>query len=326
MTPSAAILASIPSPPEGVFHLGPLPLRAYAMFIIIGVIVAVLVGDRRWRARGGRAGTMADVATWAVPFGLVGGRVYHVLTDWQAYFGADGDPLRSLEVWKGGLGIPGAILLGGVGAWIGCRRKGIALPPLADAVAPGIVMAQGIGRLGNWFNQELYGRPTSLPWGLHIDPEHRLPGYESVAYYHPTFLYELLWDFGVAGVVIWADRRFRLGHGRAFAVYVAAYAVGRGWIEALRIDPAHHFFGMRLNDWMSILIFVGAVTYFIVSSRLRPGREDVVEPADGDDDGADDGVAAVVPAGAGASADSAATLEAETLQAETDVTDAGRSP
>jgi prolipoprotein diacylglyceryl transferase len=279
----ATVLASIPSPPRGVWHLGPFPLRAYALCIIAGVIVAIWLGERRWVARGGRPGTVGEIAVWMVPFGIVGGRIYHVITSPAAYFGQDGQPLHALYVWEGGLGIWGAITLGGVGAWIGCRRRGISLPPFADALAPGIVIAQAIGRFGNYFNQELYGRPTSLPWGLEIDPAHRPANLADQATYHPTFLYEAGWDLGVAGLVIWADRRFKLGHGRAFALYVAAYTVGRGWIEALRIDDANHVFGLRLNDWTSIVLFVGAVTYLVVSSRRRPGRETVVQADEHDD-------------------------------------------
>jgi len=273
-----AVLASIPSPAEGVWHLGPLPVRAYALAILLGIVVAIWLGERRWVARGGRRGTVSDVAVWAVPFGIVGGRVYHVLTDWGSYFGAGADPVRALQIWRGGLGIWGAITLGGVGAWIACRRKGIALPPMADALAPGIALAQAVGRFGNYFNQELFGRPTDLPWGLEIDPEHRPAGYEDIATFHPTFLYEALWLVGVALVVIWADRRFRMGHGRAFALYVALYTLGRGWIEALRIDPSNDILGLRLNVWTSVLVFIGAVAYIVVSLRLRPGREDQMEP------------------------------------------------
>ena len=261
-----------------MWQLGPIPVRAYALAIIVGVVVAVWVGQRRWVARGGRSAVVVDVAVWAVPFGLVGGRLYHVVTSPEAYFGAGGRPVEALYVWRGGLGIWGAIALGGVGAWIGCRRQGVPLPAFADAVAPGIALAQAIGRWGNWFNQELFGRPTALPWGLRIDPANRPDGYERYATFHPTFLYESLWAVGVALLVVWADRRFRLGHGRAFAVYVAAYTAGRFWIEGLRIDPANQVAGLRLNEWTSVAVFVGAVAYIAVSARLRPGREPMVDP------------------------------------------------
>jgi len=267
---------SIPSPEQGVWHLGPVPLRAYALCIIAGIIVAVWLGERRWIARGGQVGEVTEVATWMVPFGILGGRIYHVITTPEPYFGDGGQPLHALYIWEGGLGIWGAIALGGVGAWIGCRRRRIKLPPFADALAPGIALAQAIGRLGNYFNQELFGRPTDLPWALEIDAAHRPDGYATVATYHPAFLYEALWNVGVAALVVWADRRFRLGHGRAFALYVAAYTVGRAWIEALRIDPANDILGLRLNLWTCLLVFLGAVTYFVVSARLRPGREDNV--------------------------------------------------
>ncbi|MGW1195313.1 prolipoprotein diacylglyceryl transferase [Streptomyces sp. NPDC002536] len=270
-------LAYIPSPSTGVVHLGPIPLRGYAFCIIIGVFVAVWLGNRRWIARGGRAGTVADIAVWAVPFGLVGGRLYHVITDYELYFSPGRNWVDAFKIWEGGLGIWGAVALGAVGAWIGCRRRGIPLPAYADAIAPGIAVAQAIGRWGNWFNQELYGRPTDLPWALKIDAN---PAIGRVAgTYHPTFLYESLWCLGVAALVIWADRRFTLGHGRAFAVYVAAYTVGRFWIEYLRVDDAHHVLGLRLNDWTSILVFLAAIAYIVVSLKRSPGREPVVEPA-----------------------------------------------
>ncbi|WP_327376955.1 prolipoprotein diacylglyceryl transferase [Streptomyces sp. NBC_01216] len=267
-------LAYIPSPSTGVLHLGPLPLRGYAFCIIIGVFVAVWLGNRRWIARGGKAGTVADIAVWAVPFGLVGGRLYHVITDYQLYFSEGEDWVDAFKIWEGGLGIWGAVALGAVGAWIGCRRRGIPLPAYADAIAPGIALAQAVGRWGNWFNQELYGKPTTLPWGLEISAS----GNREAGIYHPTFLYESLWCIGVALLVVWADRRFRLGHGRAFALYVAAYCAGRGWIEYMRVDEAHHVLGLRLNVWTAIVVFLLAVTYIVVSSRVRPGREEVVEP------------------------------------------------
>ncbi|WP_315894813.1 prolipoprotein diacylglyceryl transferase [Streptomyces sp. P9(2023)] len=267
--------AYLPSPSTGVLYLGALPLRAYAFCIILGVFVAIWLGNRRWVARGGEKGVIADVAIWAVPFGIVGGRLYHVITSPDAYFGEGGEPIRALYVWEGGLGIWGAIALGGVGAWIGCRRYGISFPAYADTVAPGIALAQAIGRWGNWFNQELYGRPTTLPWGLEIDRANRPDDMLDVATYHPTFLYESLWDVGVAVLVIWAGRRFALGHGRTFALYVAAYTVGRFWIEYLRIDEAQMFLGLRLNNWTSVVVFLGAVTYLVISARRQPGVEDV---------------------------------------------------
>ncbi|NUK11836.1 prolipoprotein diacylglyceryl transferase [Streptomyces lunaelactis] len=267
-------IAYIPSPSTGVIHLGPLPLRGYAFCIIIGVFVAVWYGNKRWIARGGKAGTVADIAVWAVPFGLVGGRLYHVITDYQLYFSEGENWVDAFKIWEGGLGIWGAIALGAVGAWIGCRRRGIPLPAWADALAPAIAIAQAIGRWGNWFNQELYGKETDLPWALKItEGTNREAGL-----YHPTFLYESLWCIGVAVLVIWADRRFKLGHGRAFALYVAAYCVGRAWIEYMRVDEAHTILGLRLNVWTSIVVFVLAVTYMVISARLRPGREEIVEP------------------------------------------------
>ncbi|WP_016907066.1 prolipoprotein diacylglyceryl transferase [Streptomyces xiaopingdaonensis] len=271
-------LAFIPSPSSGEIHLGPIPLRGYAFCIIAGVFVAVWLGSRRWVARGGRPGTVADIAVWAVPFGLIGGRLYHVLTDYQLYFGEGRNWVDAFRIWDGGLGIWGAIALGALGAWIGCRRRGIPLPAYADAVAPGIVLAQALGRWGNWFNQELFGRSTDLPWAVEIDAQHRPVETPDIATYHPTFLYESLWCVGVALLVIWADRRFRLGHGRAFALYVAAYTAGRFWIEYMRVDDAHHVLGMRLNNWTAIVVFLCAVAYIVVSARKVPGREETVEP------------------------------------------------
>lgn len=268
-------LAFIPSPSRGVVELGPIPLRGYAFCIIIGVFVAVWLGNRRWVARGGQSGTVADIAVWAVPFGLVGGRLYHVITDYQLYFSEGRNWVDAFKIWEGGLGIWGAIALGAVGAWIGCRRRGIPLPAWADALAPGIALAQAIGRWGNWFNQELYGKATDVPWALKITSaeDGRVPGT-----YHPTFLYESLWCIGVALLVIWADRRFKLGHGRAFALYVASYCAGRGWIEYMRVDDAHHVLGVRLNVWTAIVVFLLAVVYLVLSARKRPGREEIVEP------------------------------------------------
>ena len=264
-------LAFIPSPSTGVLHLGPLPLRAYAACILLGVVVAVIVGERRWVARGGAKGLVTDIASIGVPCGLVGARLYHVITSPAAYFGRDGVPLHALFIWRGGLGIWGGVLGGGLGAAVVLRRRGVDIGAFADAVAPGIVIAQAIGRFGNYFNQELFGRPTTLPWGLRIDPANRPAGFTQFATFQPTFLYESLWDLGVAALVIVAERRFRLRRGRAFALYVAAYCVGRAWIEALRIDDANHLFGLRLNDYVAIVVFLAAATFIVL--RRGPVRQ-----------------------------------------------------
>jgi prolipoprotein diacylglyceryl transferase len=271
-------LLSIPSPSSGVWHLGPLPIRGYALAIILGIVAAIWIGERRWVARGGTPGDVQDLALWAVPFGLVGGRLYHVLTDHDLYFGDGRHPIDALYVWRGGLGVWGSVALGALGVVIGARRKGIRLLPVLDALAPGVLVAQAIGRWGNWFNQELFGKPTDLPWGLEIDAEHRPSGYFDDPTFHPTFLYEFVWNLGAFGFVIWADRRFRLGHGRVLALYVMAYTLGRGWIEMLRIDDVElsDVGGLRFNVWTSIVLFVAAAVYFVLSSRLRPGREETV--------------------------------------------------
>ena len=274
-------LASIPSPSTGVLHLGPVPLRAYAGCILLGVVVAVLITERRWVARGGAKGLVADIASIGVPAGLVGGRIYHVITSPDAYFGKGGHPVAALYVWRGGLGIWGGVLGGVLVSALVLRRRGVSALAFADVAAPGIAVAQAIGRFGNYFNQELFGRPTNLPWGLRIDAEHRPVGYEQDATFQPTFLYEALWDVGVAALVVWAARRWRLLPGKAFALYVAAYTVGRAWIEALRIDDAHEFLGLRLNDYVSAVVFLAALTY-LLAGRRAGGRDDQapVAPAD----------------------------------------------
>jgi prolipoprotein diacylglyceryl transferase len=320
---TTTVLAYIPSPPQGVWHLGPVPLRAYALFIIIGIIAALLIGDRRWAARGGERGVIYDIALWAVPFGLIGGRLYHLATDWRTYFGEGGaGPIAALRIWDGGLGIWGAVALGGVGAWIACRRRDIPLPAFGDAIAPGLVLAQAIGRLGNYFNQELFGRETTMPWGLEIfyrrDPAgfvdvHSLDGVSTgqlAMVVQPTFLYELLWNLLIFVVLIIADRRFTLGHGRLFATYVAGYCVGRFWIELLRDDTATHIAGIRINSFTSTFVLIGAVVYLILAPK---GREDpatlsgsaaeLLEPDSVEADDPDD-------------ADDAAPAEAEAVAAE----------
>jgi prolipoprotein diacylglyceryl transferase len=275
-----AVSASIPSPAQGEWNLGPVPIRAYALAILIGILVAIWVGNKRWLARGGQPEVVVDIAIWAVPFGVVGARVYHVVTDWDKYFGDGRDPVDAIRIWEGGLSIWGAIAFGVLGGWIAAKRRGIPMPALADALAPGIVLAQAIGRWGNYFNQELFGRPTDLPWGLEIDLAHRPQGFAEVETFHPTFLYESLWALAIFGILIWADRRFQMGHGRVFALYVALYTAGRVGIEELRIDtggdvlgPAREILGLRINALVSVALFVGAVLYIVISARLRPGRE-----------------------------------------------------
>jgi prolipoprotein diacylglyceryl transferase len=253
------------------------PIRAYALCILAGIFVAVYITDRRWQARGGGKGQIGDVALWAVPAGIVGARVYHVLTDWPTYFGSDGQGfVAALKIYEGGLGIWGGVAGGALGAWYACTRYGLLLPPLGDALAPGLAVAQAIGRWGNWFNQELFGEPTTVPWALRIDPAYRPAGYEQFETFHPTFLYESLWCLGVAAVVVWLDRRLRMGHGRVFATYVALYCLGRLWWELLRIDEATLVLGVRINVFTSVVVGLGAVVYILVSRRFAPGRETTV--------------------------------------------------
>ena len=272
----------IPSPGQGVWHLGPFPIRAYALAIILGVVAAVWLGEKRWLARGGAPGQVGDVALWAVPSGLIGARVYHVITDHDLYFGAGKNAWASLEVWHGGLGIWGAIAGGAFGAWVACRRMGIRILPLMDALAPALLLAQAIGRWGNYFNQELFGRATTKPWGLKIDREHIPSGYDLGKHFdgppytfHPTFLYECVWNLGAMGVVLYLDRKLKLGFGRCFALYVMAYCLGRGWIEHLRIDTVEYndVLGLRLNVWTSIILFAGALVYFVVAGRRHPAPD-----------------------------------------------------
>lgn len=265
---SWALPGAIPSPDQGVWHLGPLPIRAYALCILTGIVVAAFIFKRRYEAKGGPGQAVWDLLLWMVPFGIIGGRIYHVISSPAAYFGEHGDPIRALYIWQGGLGIWGAIALGAVGAWLGARQMGLRLAPLADALAPALLVAQAIGRLGNWFNQELFGAPTTAWWGLQIDDAHNL-GYPSGTLFHPTFLYELLWNLAAAAVLIWLAKRFDLRHGRQFWLYVMLYTTGRVWIEMLRIDTAEHIFGLRLNVWTSIITFAIATALFI-----RLGRQD----------------------------------------------------
>jgi prolipoprotein diacylglyceryl transferase len=271
------VLLSIPSPGNNIWYVGAFPLRAYALCIIAGILVAMVIGNRRWRARGGTSDTLESTLVVAIPCGIIGARIYHVLTDYELYFSAGRHPVDALKIWNGGLGIWGAVAGGALGAYVVARRRGVVFPALLDALAPAILVAQAIGRLGNWFNSELFGRPTRLPWGLEIAPQYRPAGYAADATFHPTFLYELVWNLLVALVLVLLDRRYRLGHGKVFALYVALYSLGRFWIEALRIDAVNQIGGFRLNNYTSAIAFVVAVVVFVWLVRNRPGREEVVE-------------------------------------------------
>jgi prolipoprotein diacylglyceryl transferase len=324
---TTTVLASFPSPSQGVWYLGPVPIRAYALFIIVGIVAALIIGDRRWEARGGERGVIYDIALWAVPFGLIGGRLYHIITDWPKYFGEGGAGfIGALRIWDGGLGIWGAVALGGVGAWIACRQRGIPLPAFGDAIAPGIVLAQAIGRLGNYFNQELYGRPTDLPWALEIYERQSANGVvspdlangvstgELYATVHPTFLYELLWNLLIFAVLIWVDRRFKIGHGRLFALYVAGYCLGRFWIELLRSDHASLIADIRVNSFTSTFVFIGAVVYIMVAPKGREDPDSLKgKPPDGSviDELADELVAVAATSGVVAAAKAAGADEDE---------------
>jgi prolipoprotein diacylglyceryl transferase len=267
-------IAAIPSPTESVWHVLGFPIRAYALCIIAGMVAATLLLEQRLRHRGVAPWTSLDIVVWAVPFGIIGARIYHVISSPQDYFGSGGEPIRALYIWEGGLGIWGAVAGGAVGALIAARQIGLPLSIIADGLAPALPVAQAIGRLGNWFNNELYGKVTTLPWGLEVhEMDSANPGHavlidgEPVTrpdLYHPTFAYELIWNLGVAAMVWLLDRKFKFGRGRAFALYVMGYTAGRLWIEMLRVDEATTFFGVRLNVLTSIIIFLGAAIYFAV--------------------------------------------------------------
>ncbi len=284
---AAAPLLAFPAPPWSGVEIGPLTIHAYALCIILGVVAALWLGAIRWRRRGGPEGRVLDIAIWAIPFGFVGGRLYHVFSSPDRYFGPNydgtGDPIQILYVWNGGLGIWGAIALGAVGAWIGARRYGHRLTAFGDAVAPGILLAQAIGRWGNWFNQELFGGPTEQPWGLQVDPEFVPDGYAEGTLFHPTFLYECLWNLLGVVVLLALDRVLRLRRGAMIWAYVAWYTLGRVWIEMMRIDDAQMItlFGttQRLNVWTSLLLLVLALVMLAVC-RLRTRG---LTPAEADD-------------------------------------------
>ena len=264
---AVALLAAIPSPSRNGLHLGPLQFRAYGLCIAVGVLAGVAITQRRWARKGGDPADIASIATGSVVAGLVGARLYHVITDWRRF---EGQWFDVVKVWQGGLGIPGGLALGVLTGVYLARKRGMHIPSALDSAAPALPVAQAIGRLGNWFNQELFGRPTTLPWGLEIDPAHRPVGYETVATFHPTFLYEALWNLALAGLLIaWDNRNPKARPGRLFAVYVGGYGLGRLWVESLRIDEASRILGFRVNIWISLIAIGAALLWFAVRGR-RP--------------------------------------------------------
>lgn len=288
--------ASIPSPTVGVLYLGPVPLRAYALCILAGIVLAIWLTGRRLQARGYDKELVLDVATWAVPFGIIGGRIYHVITTPEPYWGENGNPLDALKIWNGGLGIWGAIAFGALGAWIGCRRAGLSFAAFADAAVPGVAFAQALGRLGNWFNNELYGGPTTLPWGLEIHEWDQSAGRAVVdaagdpivlGTYHPTFLYELIFLVVLGAGLLWADRRFDLASGQLAGLYVAGYPVGRIVIERMRTDEAELILGQRLNVWTSLLVFALGVAIVVVRGRVGRRGDASTDPDAGAEQAAD---------------------------------------
>mgnify|MGYP001393123056 CR=1 FL=1 len=281
ITAAAGLLASIPSPGSKAIELGPLSFRAYGLMIALGVLAAVELGRRRFAAKGLDPDGVSAIAVWAVPAGLVGARLYHVATDWKRFRGDWGSVVA---VWEGGLGIPGGILLGTlVGVWV-ARRRNIDLALAADALAPAIPLAQAIGRLGNWFNQEVFGRPTDLPWGLEIDPRFRPERYADEPTFHPTFLYEGLWNLALMGLLLWLDRRGVVRRGRLFAVYVLGYGLGRFWIEALRVDEASLLLGLRVNLWVSGVLVLAGLLWLLWPAGPEDAEADASAAASGDDE------------------------------------------
>jgi len=265
------VLASIPSPDNGTIDLGPLVLHMYGLMLLLAIAACVGLTGIRYVRRGGDWDLVLQVAVWGVAAGIVGARAYHDLTSWNEV--PDPKWKGVFEVWKGGLGVWGGILAGSIAGAIVVRRSGRSVSEFADAAAPGLLLAQGIGRIGNWWNQELYGKPTTRPWGLKIDVQHRVSGYEADATFHPTFLYELIYDTVLAGVLILIGRRFRIRPPGLFALYVSFYTFGRFFEELLRIDPAHEFGGLRLNAWVSIVVFICSTSFFIWWQFLRRGEE-----------------------------------------------------
>lgn len=279
--------ATIPSPTTSALHLGPLTIRAYALCILTGIVLAVWLTGRRLVARGYPAERSLDIAAWAVPFGIVGGRIWHLITSPQAYFGEGGDPWKAFAIWQGGLGIWGAIALGALGAWFGCRQTGVPFLVYTDAVVPGVAFAHAIGRLGNWFNNELYGSPTTSSWGLVIHQMDESTGRAVLdsagrpvvlGTFVPTFLIELVFLVVLGGVLLWADGRFSLTRGQLTGLYLAGYPLGRVVVENLRSDFANHILGLRVNVWTSLVMFLIGAWVFWWSGRRAASTTNVTHP------------------------------------------------
>lgn len=275
-----SFVSQFPNPPLSSFSLGPFTVHLYALCILVGIIVAYLVGAARFKKMGGDSGTLLDIVLWAVPFGIVGGRLFHVATHLGDYLGIyptiQETLLHVVAVWEGGLAIYGAVILGSVGAWIGARRAGIRFVSVLDSLAPGILLAQGIGRWGNYFNQELFGQATDLPWGLMIEKNGNaaFPAeFPAGTLFHPAFLYEFFWDVLGALFIIWVAKKLKLQWGKVFALYLVVYSLGRFFIEAIRLDPSDVYFGFRTNQWSAIFgIILGFVLWY-VQARRHPGIE-----------------------------------------------------
>lgn len=275
-----SFVTQFPNPPFSSFTIGPFTLHLYALCILTGIVVAYLIGASRFKKRGGDAGVLLDIVLWAVPFGIVGGRLFHVLTHLGDYFGVyptiQETLYHAVAVWEGGLAIFGAVILGSLGAWIGAKRAGVRFVSVLDALAPGILIAQGIGRWGNYFNQELFGQATDLPWGLAIEKDGNaaFPAeFPEGTLFHPAFLYEFIWNTVGAFAIIWLASKLKLQWGKVFSLYLIVYSIGRFFIEAIRLDPSDVYFGFRTNQWSAIFGIVLGIAFWYIQSRRHPGLE-----------------------------------------------------